>query len=63
MRLETRPGECFYYADPWDYKIAPYYKERFQAEDYFLPEWTGLGDAELASFKPLSLVGTVELNA
>ncbi len=44
--------ECFYYSDPWDYKIIPHVKERFRAEDYFLPEWTGVGDAELASFQP-----------
>jgi len=52
MRLKTRHGESFYYADPWDYEIVPHIEKRFRAEDYFLPEWTGVGDVELASLQP-----------
>ena len=55
MRLKRRPGECFYYADPWDYDAVPQHREAFRAADYFLPGWTGVGDAELAAFGPLVL--------
>jgi galactoside 2-L-fucosyltransferase 1/2 len=52
MRLKARPGECFYYADPWDHASTQQYRESFRPEDYFLPAWTGVGDAELAETKP-----------
>jgi galactoside 2-L-fucosyltransferase 1/2 len=50
MRLKTRPGENFYYSDPWDYSVVPERREAFQAADHFLPDWTGVGDAELAKW-------------
>ena len=52
MRLKARPGECFYYADPWDYAVVPERRDAFRAADHFLPGWTGVGDAELAGFSP-----------
>jgi galactoside 2-L-fucosyltransferase 1/2 len=57
MLLKTRPGESFYYADPWDFAVVPHHREAFRAEDHFLPEWRGVGDAELAAFGP-SIAGS-----
>ena len=51
MRLKGRPGECFYYSDPWDYDVVPDRRKTFKAADHFLPSWTGVGDAELAAFR------------
>jgi hypothetical protein len=50
MRLKTRPGESFDYADQWDFTVDPHRREAFGAEDHFL---RGVGDAELAAFGPL----------
>ena len=52
MRFKTLPGESFYYADPWDLTVVPERREVFRAEDYFMPEWRGVDDAELAVFGP-----------
>ena len=51
MRLKSQPGDCFYYADPWNYTIVPQYRSQFTAADHFLPEWNGVGDAELVEFQ------------
>ena len=35
MRLKRGAGECFHYADPWDYDVVPDRRSAFKAEDHF----------------------------
>jgi galactoside 2-L-fucosyltransferase 1/2 len=58
MRLKRGAGECFHYADPWDYDVVPDRRSAFKAEDHFLPAWTAVGDAELAAFQRQRNVST-----
>ena len=51
MRLKATPGERLYYADPWNYTVVPDRQRSFTAADHFPPEWVGVGDAELESFR------------
>ena len=62
MRLKSRPGECFYYSDPWDYDVVPAYRPLFTAADHFLPSWTGVGDAELAAFRASAAFSALHLD-